>query len=316
MRSILAVSDLTPASDGALSTAARLAARAGAALHVAHSMEIVGMPLHEAVRADVGRRIRDAESALAGQLRRALPDGRVVASRTLLFQRLRDAVLLRARETGAGLVVFASAAPGSTEDDRRARALEAVSAAAAVPCLRVRGRLDPPPRRVLLPLSAAEVGQGVLADACDWLAAVAGPRPAELQVLHVASGPRQWRGLAARLDDELRWAGGQRQWFDALRIGRSIRWSEAAEEEIVRVASEAAPDLVVLGPGCGVADSAADPEEARATLLRRLPCPVLVLPGALRPDGGDDAPAPCLPPAGAGPLADEEGAAELAAAAD
>jgi nucleotide-binding universal stress UspA family protein len=45
MRSILAVSDLTPASDPALSAAAGLAVRSGAELHVLHSMDVVGMPL-------------------------------------------------------------------------------------------------------------------------------------------------------------------------------------------------------------------------------------------------------------------------------
>ena len=315
MRSILVVSDLTPGSDGALSTAARLAARTGAALHLVHPMEIVGMPLWEAVQTDVGRRIRDAETALAEQVRRAVPDGCALASRALHFQGLRDSVLLRVRETGADLVVF-----GAEEDvaggARRARSLESLAGAAAVPCLLVRSPLHPPPLRVLLPLSAAEVGRGVLADACDWLTSLDPPVPSELQVLHVASGPRQWRDLAARLDDEVRRAGEQRRWFATLRIGRGIRWSVAADVEILRVAEETSPDLVVLGPGCGVADSPVDPQDARAVLVRRLPCSVLVLPGALRPDGEDAEPASGMSPVDAGPLAGEEPESELAVAAD
>ncbi|HEU0300309.1 MAG TPA: universal stress protein, partial [Longimicrobium sp.] len=83
MRSILAVSDLTPASDTALSAAAGLAVRTGAELHVVHSMEVVGMPLWEALQADVGRRIEDAESALAEQVRRTVPGELAPASRVL-----------------------------------------------------------------------------------------------------------------------------------------------------------------------------------------------------------------------------------------
>ncbi len=285
MRSILAVSDLTPASDGALASAAVLALRAGAELHVVHAMEIVGMPLREALHSDVGRRIQDAESALARQVRRAVPDALAPASRALGFHKVQDTVRVRAREVGADLVVFGAADPRTPGGARHLRALEDVAGAAAAPCLLVRDPLVHPPARVLLPLSAAEVGEGVLADACDWLASIepaAIHRPAtELQVLHVASGPREWRDLAPALDRELRWAGGQRQWSTRLRIRRAVRWSAIAHMEILRVAAEEPPDLVLLGPGCGVANSPAFLKDARAILLRRLPCSVLVLPGTL-----------------------------------
>ncbi|HEX8695550.1 MAG TPA: universal stress protein [Longimicrobium sp.] len=316
MRSILAVTDLTRNSDAALSAAAGLAVRTGAALHVVHSMEIVGMPLWEAVQTDVGRRIREAESTQAEQVRRAVPDGCALASRALDFQGLCDSVLLRAREAGADLVVFGAADPRTPEGARQVSALEGVAELADVPCLLVRTPLDPPPRRALLPLSAAEAGQGVLADACEWLAAAAGPAPAgspatELLVLHVASGPREWRDLAADLDREVRWASEQPRWRARVRIRRGIRWSVAADVEILGVAAEQACDLVLLGPGCGVAGSPDSRKNSRALLLRRLPCPVLLLPGTLRPDeeGGEPAPE-------AAAREEPEPAMEVAAAAD
>ncbi|HEU4556498.1 MAG TPA: universal stress protein [Longimicrobium sp.] len=312
MRSILAVSDLTPGSDAALSTAACLAGRTGAALHLVHAMEIVGMPLWEAVQTDVGRRIRDAEGALAEQLGRALPDGCVAASCVLHFRSLHAAVPQRARDVGAGLVVLGTADRGSPGVLRMQALANAV--AGSTPTLLVHAPLDHPPRRALLPLSAAEAGTGVLADACDWLTTLADPGRAELRVLHVASGPRQWRQLAAALDDEVRWAGEQRQWFGTLRITRGVRWSVAADEEILNAAAETAPDLVVLGPGCGVADSSVCARDARVTLLGNLPCPVLLLPGTLRPGEESDTPSRTSP-LGAEPFADEPGpAAELAAA--
>ena len=324
MRSILAVSDLTPASDGALSAAAGLAARTGAGLHVVHSLEIAGMPLWEALQADVGRRIRDAESALAEQLRRAVPEGCTPESCALGFHNLRDTVLLRAREVGAELVVFGAVDPRTPGGDRHLRAFADVAGVAAAPCLLVRDPLDPPFVRVLLPLSAAEVGQGVLADACDWLTSlepVPVHRPVtELQVLHVASGPREWRDLAPDLDRELRWAGDQHPWWARLRIRRSIRWNAVAHMEILRVAAEKAPDLVLLGPGCGVANSPAFLKDARAILCRRLPCSVLVLPGTLpRRAGADEACAPASSTdAGTAPREAPEppAALELAAAGD
>lgn len=288
MRSILAVSDLTPASDGALAAAAGLAVGTGAELHVVHSMEIVGMPLWEALHTDVGRRIDDAESALAQQVRRAVPDGVALASCAIGFHDVRHAVLLRARDVGADLVVFGAAAARSPGGARHLRALDDTAGVAPAPCLFVRAPLVHPPTRVLLPLSAAEIGQGVLADACDWLASLDPPVPTELRVLHVVGGPREWRNTAPGLDRELRWARGQRQWSGRLRIRRTIRWGEAAHMEILRIAAAEAPDLVLLGPGCGVASPPGLLKDARSVLLRRLPSPVLVLPGTLAPRADED----------------------------
>lgn len=190
-------------------------------------------------------------------------------------------MLLRARGVGAGLIVFGAADPRTTPGARYLRGLVDVAGAAAAPCLLLRDPLVHPPARVLLPLSAAEIRRGVLADACDWLASLDPPAPVELQVLHVTSGPREWRDAAAGLDREVRWARDQRPWSARLRISHDIRWSAAAHGEILRVAAEASSDLVLLGPGCGVPSSPELLEETRAVLLRRLPCSVLVLPGTL-----------------------------------
>lgn len=299
MRSILAVSDLTPASDTALSAAAGLAVRTGAELHVIHSMDVVGMPLWEALRADVGRRIEDAESALAEQVRRTIPDEMALASCVLGFHGVRNSVLLRARGVGADLIAFSAADPRTTGGARSLRALQDTAADAAAPCLLVRDPLVHPPARVLVPLSAAEIGQGVLADACDWLASLDPPAPTEVHVLHVASGPRERRDAAADLDREVCRARDQRPWSARLRIRRSIGCGAAAHVEILRVAAREAPDLVLLGPGCGVASSSEALEETRATLYHHLPCSVLVLPGT-RPrrarDDGAGAPASSTDP--------------------
>lgn len=256
------------------------------------------MPLWEAIQTDVGRRIQDAESALAEQLGRAVPDGCTLASCALDFHSLQDSILLRAREVDAELVVFGAADARTLAGARHLAALQCVFETREVPCLLVREPFEPPPRRVLLPLSAAEVGQGVLADACEWLASLHRVAPAglsctELQVLHVASGPREWRELAPELDRELRWAGDQRQWNGWLRIRRRIRWSTDAHTEILRIAAGQAPSLVLLGPRCGVPNSPEYLKQARTLLLRRLACSVVVLPGTLR--SGDEGEAPRAP---------------------
>jgi hypothetical protein len=319
MRSILAVSDLTPASDGALSAAAGLAVRTGAEFHVVRSMEVVGMPLWEALHSDVGRRIEDAERALADQVRRTVPGEPAPATCTIGFHSVRNSVLLRARGVGAGLIVFGAADPRTTAGARYLRGLVDVAGAAAAPCLLVRGALVHPPVRALLPLSAAEIGRGVLADACDWLASLDPPVPTELQVLHVTSGPREWRDAAPGLDREVRWAREQRPWSARLRIRHDVRWSAAAHGEILRVAAEESPDLVLLGPGCGVPGAPELLEETRAVLLRRLPCSVLVLPGTLpcrADEDGGGAPTTSTERGASGQEEPEPEGLELAAAGD
>ena len=287
MRAILAVSDLTPASDAALSAAAGIALRTGAELHVVHAMAITGMPLWDALRADVGRRIGDAERALAEQVRRAVPDTVAPASCVIGFHDVRSSVLLRARSVGAGLIAFGAADPRTDTGARSIRALQDIAGAASAPCLLVRDPFAHPPARVLLPLSAAEIGQGVLADACDWLASLDPPAAAELQVLHVASGPREWRDAALDLDREVGWARGQRQWSARLRIRHSVGAGPVTHEEVARVAETEAADLVLLGPGRGVASPPDVLEEMLEVLFRRLPCSVLVLPGT-RPRRADE----------------------------
>jgi hypothetical protein len=228
----------------------------------------------------VGRRIEDAERALAEQVRRTIGE-LTLASCTLGFHGIRNSVLLRARGVGANLITFSAADLRTTGGAPYLRALQDTAAAASAPCLLVRDPLVHSPARVLLPLSTAEVGQGVLADACEWLASLDPPAPTELQVLHVASGPREWREAAPDLDREVRWAREQRPWSTRLRIRRSIRWNAAAHVEILRIAAEETPDLVLLGPGWGAASSPEFAEETREILFRRLSCSVLVLPGTL-----------------------------------
>jgi nucleotide-binding universal stress UspA family protein len=289
MRSILAVSDLTPGSDRALTTAAGIAVRKGAELHIMHSMDIVGMPLWEAVQTDVGRRIRDAESALAEQVRRAVPAHCAIASCALDFQQLEDSVLLRTRAVGADLLVMGAPEPPPQTRAGHLRAIHAVVGLAAVPCLLVRNPLGHTLARVLVPLSVAELTQGVLADACGWLTSFHAPAPAgapmtELQVLHVASGARGWHNLVPELDREVRRLSEQRQWSARLQISRCILWNGAPHTEILRAAVTGAPDLVLLGADCGGASSP-DPQRTRTLLLRHLPCSVLVLPGSAQSDG-------------------------------
>jgi nucleotide-binding universal stress UspA family protein len=318
MRSILAVSDLTPASDAALSAAAGLAVRTGAELHVVHSMDIVGMPLWEALQVDVGRRIENAETALAAQVRRTIPDELTLGSCALGYHGVRDSVLLRARGVGADLIAFGAADPCTPGGARTLRAFQDVAGVATAPCLLVREPLVHPPARVLLPLSAAEIGEGVLADACEWLASLHTPAGTELQVLHVASRLREGRNADSDLDREVRRARDRRRRGARLRICHTIRWSADAHGEILRVAAGESPDLVLLGPGCGVAGSPELLEKTRELLLRHLPCSVLLLPGTLprRADEDAGAPASTTDPEISAPEAPEPAEMEFAAAGD
>lgn len=160
MRTILAVSDLTPASDEAVRAAGRLAARCGAPLHVVHCTGLVGRPLREALPSLESAPAALLSARLGEQVRRVVPDGQ--AARAVChveYRALHAGTAETARATGARLVVV-----GMDATDPGAAA--ALVAAGGVPVLVARDAGPPPFERVLVPLSAADVDGGTLRLAC------------------------------------------------------------------------------------------------------------------------------------------------------
>lgn len=294
-RSILAATDLTPASDGAVRTAAAIAERTGAALHLLHACDFAvvhdlggtGTPSFEG-------HLRAAAGALEAQAARAVPAGVEVASREVTVYAKHHAIVEQADAVGADLVVL-----GPRRGRGRVEALwgstaERVVRAARVPCLVARGRMQLPFRRVVVPVDLARPAYGAAEVGLEWCGslgawdgetAVAG---AELRVVHVV--PRIFEGgdppferavVGPRLHPELEEvveAGGGAA---GVHVSEEVLWGSHAAPAITRYAREERADLLVVaahghGPVRRLLQGSVAEEVARAAH-----CPVLLLPPAL-----------------------------------
>lgn len=291
-RSILAVSDLSRASDAVLRTAARIALRAGAELHVVHAMGLLGISLGEALVLLHETHIRQTRDALEEQLARALPRRVRPASYGLDYQSAHLAVRHRAREIGAELVVIGPREPRMPGIRPGDLSLAEAAAHAGTPVLVVRAPLPWPPRRVLLPVNRSTLAAGVLDSAGAWLrrtfATEAGPAPARttaLRVVHVARQLAGWREVAPLLDAELRRLEDGVAGEMGIRVRRSVRWGASASEQILGLATADRAELILLSALDESRGCEAEDRETTRRVLREARCSVLLLPGAVASAG-------------------------------
>ncbi len=309
IHSILAATDLTGASDGVLHAAGALAAASGASLHVLHAFdleltaypELDGPPTFQ-------RRIEQAEETLAAQLARTLPDGVRAESRQVVIYAAHRAILERAAQVGADVIVLGPHRRSGPADRVLGTTADRVIRSAACPCLVVRGPLVLPLHTVVVPLDLSDPARGALAAAAEWVDAL-GARSldlpdVELDVVHVVPrlfaaddlpvnratiGPRLHRQVEEVLAEH---AFG-------LAVREELVWGDAPADEIVRYAEERRAQLVVLAThGHGALKRALIGSVASA-VARGAPCAVLLVPPS-RWGGRED---------------DEEAAAGLAAVA-
>ncbi|HEU4452682.1 MAG TPA: universal stress protein [Longimicrobium sp.] len=286
LRSILAATDLTVASDEALRAAAALAASSGAALHVVHAPDVAAAP-HPDDPSFPGW-ISAEEERLGLQLRRVLPARTEVESRHVLPMAPHDAVLSRAAAVGADLVVLgphrgrAGAAPllGTTADR--------VVHGADCPCLVVRGQLALPLARIVVPIDLWDPSRGALRAAFGWGEALGardaapGESPVEIAVVHVLERdpgldaiPGNRAQVGPRLHEEVEAARAE---HGGVAVTEDVVWGDFPSDEIVRYAERGRADLVVLAThgrgflGRALLGSVASSVAARAT------CPVLLVP--------------------------------------
>lgn len=283
MRPILAVSDLTDASDEALRAAARLAARSGAALHVVHCAGLVGMPLREVLPLLESAPPALLARRLGEQIRRALPEAQ--AARTvghMEYRAVHEGAPAAARAVNAGLVVVGT-------DALALAPVAALMAAASVPVLVARDAAPPPFEHVLVPVGAADLDGGTLRLACEWLRPFetgTGALLPQLHVLHVSRRLADWRRIGDRFEAEVR-----AEEEDVRRVPgvfhRHVRWSGAAWPAIVAAARELDAGLVVLRPGRSKTDDRAG--RTWTAVVQHVRGNVLLLPGAPAPHGPADA---------------------------
>lgn len=299
-RPVLAASDLTTASDAVVRAAARIAAASGSELHLLHAFETLfpSYPDHEATpeaaeveRAPFRVRLRRTEEALWAQLRRAAPETPAPAGSAVRVDAPHRAVVRRAREIGAGLVVLGPHRARLVADRFLGATADRVIRGVECPCLVVRGEVRLPLRRVTVPIDPRDPATAAL-DVALGLAATLGAHARdgelaglELRVLHLAAPLPRAEGwgparavvgpeMSRALEDALARAGGCAD----VEVREEVVWGGPPAGEIARLAEEDGTDLLVLGTHGRGAVGRALAGSVGSELARSAPCPVLLVP--------------------------------------
>jgi nucleotide-binding universal stress UspA family protein len=299
IRSVLVGTDLTAASDDVLRAAAVVAAAAGAALHVTHAFDL-DVSAYSAFDTDVvgfPDRVERAEGRLTSQLARTLPAGFQPASREVVIYLAHRALLDRAEQVDADLIVL-----GPHRRDRGARLLgttaDRVIRSATCPCLIVRGTFALPLRRVVVPMDLSDPARGALSTAGDWIEGLGASSPdlslpdVELDVVHVVPRLFASEGLPVnraiigpRMHDDVE-AELLRHPF-GLAVREELVWGETPGCGIVEYARERHADLIVMATHGRGALRRALVGSVASSVARDAGCPVLLVPPARWSEGGD-----------------------------
>jgi universal stress protein E len=253
IRSVLVATDLSPESDQVVREAATLAEHVGAQLHSVHAANILGraasgLPL-DVIRLE--GLVGDARDALRSQIDRVLPRGMEMTSASVDYKGAAPAILEKAREVDADLIVMGPHSAWVPASDRVGTTAQRVVEKATVPCMVVKRPLVMPPRRVLLPVGESDIRVGALGPVTRWLCglhpsggpvAVIGPTT-ELWALHVIESPLRWREISESFAEAIRDIGPD----SPVQSRRRLAWSRDPASEIVHRAEQGAVDLVVLG---------------------------------------------------------------------
>jgi nucleotide-binding universal stress UspA family protein len=304
IRSILVATDLSEASREVLRAAAALAAHTGAALHALHVYDFPPNPyLDVADGAPTFQdRIHSAEMALDGQLAAALPENTPVASQQVVIDVPHRAILARAQQLPADLIVLGPHRKGGLEQRFLGSTADRVVRSADVPCLVVRRHLNLPLRRVVVPVDLSDPAREALELALDWgwqLGSRGAPTvgPAlDVRVVHVLpadlmgtdSLPSGHARVGPQLHRDVGAALGRSGHSSNICIREELLWGRSEAEEIVRYADEEGAGLLVLATHGRGAVSRALVGSVTSAVARDARTSVLLVPPALWRSGADD----------------------------
>ncbi|MGH7483855.1 MAG: universal stress protein [Longimicrobiales bacterium] len=274
LESILVTTDLSDLSDPILRTAASLSEDRGAALHVIHAFDERQLP-QASERPTFQGRIAEAEHLLSQQIQRCIGDAGRVSSRELVIYEAGKAIVERAREVQADLIVlgphrrrsFADAYLGSTADY--------VVHHAEADCLIVRGGLDLPLGAVVVSTDFSESARSALLAAAGWLHAFGRP-DAELLAVHVMEPSLGVDSPTAQLEAEVE-AIVRSTAADAGRVRPVALEGEAVGEALAAFAERERADLLVIATSGYGALKRVLIGSVASSVARSAPCSVLLV---------------------------------------
>lgn len=284
IRSILAATDLGPASDEVVRSAAALAERTGAELHLLNALDMRKLPALEAPT--YPDRVRQAEQALVDQARRVAPSVRP-ASTLVVDYAPEKAIEERAAAVSADLLVLGPHGGGDVGAHFLGTTAEAVLRASAVPCLVARAGLRLPLRRIGVPTDHSEPSLRALDLALALARPLGGPAGGEpeLRLFHVGwtvdavdDPSLERRTLLPELEREAAAAVARAGDGAAPTVRTEVVWAGDLAEAIGRHAGQEEMDLLVMGTHGRGGLKRLFLGSVALGAARRAPCPVLLVP--------------------------------------
>jgi len=291
IRSILVASDLLKHSDDLLGSAAVLATRLGAELHVIHALEFAAVP-YSAMGAsgEYQRQGDDARQALEDQVRYAIPEGVRTASQKVRVDSAPNAIGERAREMNADLIVIGPARPRPFRGPILGNTADRIIRTSTAPVLVLGGWTEFRLQRVVVPLDLADPARGALDQALAWAGALGQTSlgPAEVRVPYVI--PLRYREMETdferlivqpQLRLEIEDAEQRVHVAPHVETRMETLWGDAPSEEIVRYVDCRATDLLVLGTHGYGALGRALIGSVTSQIVRNASCPMLLIPPSM-----------------------------------
>lgn len=285
IRSILVATGLGGESDAPIRMAGFLTERTAAELHLLHALELAALPARGSSEPPPNFRalVERTDQELDRQAEAALPEGIVPASTEVIIFVPHKAILNRALQVSADLIVLGAHRRRPNGDSLLGPTPDRVIRSAAAPCLIVPPIEPRPFRKVVAAIDIQMPASAALDLAQIWAARFGADivEGAEVQVLYTApttGGEAELKTAIQREIDRSRERIGQE---GAVSVYPVIRYGKPPANEIVRYLEEVDADLVVLGTrGFGALRRALIGSVA-STVGRRAPCPVLLVPPVL-----------------------------------
>lgn len=284
LRSILVATDLGPGSDRTVRAAGVLARATGATLHAVHAFDLDPLPLgvggEGAAPPTFQGRLDAATRAVDEQVARCVGEGVEVGSRHVVIWSAHKAILERAADVSADVLVLGPNR-GEGIGDLLGGTADRVLREAAAPCLVVRGEgLALPLERVAVGTDLSESAGEALEVAGDWAAALGAP-DVEVRAVYVAPELLDTddevfdrvvaeRSLEEAVTEAVRGSG--------VSARAEVVWGGGPAEALARYAREEGVGLLVLGTHGRGAVARALLGSVASGVARRAPCPVLLVP--------------------------------------
>jgi nucleotide-binding universal stress UspA family protein len=294
IRSILVATGLGADSDAPIRMAGLLAERAGAALHLLHALELqpatAGGVAGGGAAPDFQTLIERTGSELEDQARRASPPGLEPASREVVVFVPYKAILNRALQVSADLIVLGAHRRRPRGDQLLGPTPDRVIRSAAAPCLIVPNVEPRPFRRIVAPFDIEMPAAGALDLAQVWATRFGehDHGATEIHALYIAPELAGGNGAGASarraetaLNREIDRSYQRVSRAPDVTIRPVIRHGGTPASAILRYVEEVEADLVVLGTrGFGAIRRALIGSVA-STIARSAPCPILLVPPVL-----------------------------------